>query len=129
MPAPGPAFDNPAGHIARADHHIGRVAICLEFHAGQDRRQMTRVMAEIGVHVEHLFVAVLDGIVHAGDRGGSQSQLSRTVQTSQPRIAIGMASHHWPVPSGELSSMTRISTVGAIRRISLTKSGRFSISL
>ena len=38
-------------------------------------------------------------------------------------------SHQSPVPSGELSSMTRISTFGAASKISSTRHGRFSISL
>src|SRR5260221_4565590 len=43
--------------------------------------------------------------------------------------AAARRSHHAPVPSGELSSITSKSTSGANRNTSSTNRGRFSISL
>jgi hypothetical protein len=44
------------------------------------------MMAEIRVHVEHVAVAVLDGVLHAGDRGGAQPELPGAVDAVQSRL-------------------------------------------
>ena len=44
------------------------------------------MMAEVGIHVEHIFIAVLDGISHPGDDGRSQAELPGAMQAAQSRI-------------------------------------------
>ena len=88
------------------------------------------MMAEIGVHVEHVAVAVLDGVLHAGDGGRAQAQLARAVQAVQPRLV------------GRLLVAPLAGAVGRVvvdhqhidlrrdsEKISSTSRGRFSISL
>src|SRR6516225_9107475 len=43
---PGPMLRAAAADIARPDHHV------VPFHAGQDGRDVARLMAEVGVHVQ-----------------------------------------------------------------------------
>ena len=56
---------------------------------------------------------MLDGVLHAGDDGRAQAELARAVETVKRGFSAARSSHHWPVPSGELSSITRMSTCGA----------------
>ena len=53
VPPQRPAFDAAAGDVTRADHHVHRRP-AGRVHAGQQGRQIARVVAEIGVHVQHL---------------------------------------------------------------------------
>lgn len=125
-----PTLDLAAGNIPRTNHHIDSGQAVGGFHTGQNRPEVTGVVAEIGIHIERVAVTVFDGIAHARDRGRAQTQLTLAVQTVDPRIARGRrSSHQRPVPSGELSSMTSRWAAGSSAEIASTSRGRFSISL
>ncbi len=80
VPPQRPALHPAARNVARADHHVHRRA-AGRVHARDQIRQITRLVAEIGVHVEHVLVALLDGVLHARQNGRPQPQFSRPVET------------------------------------------------
>ncbi len=85
VPPPGPALHPAAGNVARADHHVDRLPP-RRGHAGHKIGQITRLVAEIGVHVEHVLVAVLDRVFHARENGGAQPQFPRPMEAMDAGI-------------------------------------------
>ena len=85
VPPQRPALDTAAGNVTRSDHHVDRRA-AGRIHARQQLRQIARLVAEIGVHVEHVLVAVLDRVFHARQNGRAQPQLARPMETMEPGV-------------------------------------------
>ena len=79
----------PPGNVTRADHHVDLRAV-RGIHAGKHRRQALGRMAEIGIHRQHVAVAVGHGIFHRRDEGRSQTKLAGAMQAVEARI-VGRA--------------------------------------
>ena len=68
-PADGPVDDIDARHVAAADGEV----VSLVVTGGIEPWQVVGVMAEIGIHLEDIFVVVLQRPLETRDIGGAQS--------------------------------------------------------
>ena len=87
-------------------------------------------VAEIGVEVEQVIEMMVDREPDRRQGRRAQPQLARPVQHVDVWQSIAqISSAIWPVPSGELSSITRIEQSGANWRIVSTSGLRLPASL
>ena len=75
----GPVHHVDAAHVARADGYVGSLLGTGLVEAGQ----ILGVVAEVGVHLEDVFVVVLQRPAEACDVGGAQAQLTATLHHEQ----------------------------------------------
>ena len=75
----GPVHHVHAAHVARADGHVGPLLGTGLVEAGQ----VLGVVAEVGVHLEDVFVVVLQRPAEACDVGCAQAQLAATLHHEQ----------------------------------------------
>lgn len=75
----GPVHHVHAAHVARTDGHVGSLLGTGLVEAGQ----VLGVVAEVGVHLEDVFVVVLQRPTEACDVGRAQAQLAATLHHEQ----------------------------------------------
>ena len=93
--------------MLRADHHVALR------HAAEDGRQIARVMAEVGVHVDVKIEVVLHGVTHRRQDGGAEAEFAGAVQDVDARVLGGeVVGDTAGAIRGELSSMTKMSAAG-----------------
>ena len=88
----GPVDHVDAADVARADGHVRPLVPA----GGQEARQVGGVVAEVGVHLEDVFVVVLQGPAEAGDVGRAQSLLACALQHEEAAgevLALQQAFH------------------------------------
>lgn len=73
----------------------------MPLHARQESRQVTRSMAEIGIHGDEQIVSLLQGILNSGLDGSAEAELAGTMMDPNPGIASRQLIGDSPVLSGE----------------------------
>src|SRR3569623_2970017 len=92
MPLQWPAFDLAPRDIPRPDHHID-LPLAAAIHPLEQGRQIARMMAEVGIHVDDEFILMIEGILQPGDDGCAEAKLPRAMDAANPWIAccLGVA--------------------------------------
>ena len=70
-------------HVPRAQHHVNI------FERGAQRRERTRIVREIGVHLEDMLITPREGVVEAGPIRRAQALFASAVQHRHPLWEAG----------------------------------------
>ena len=121
----GPAFNAAAGAVAGTDRDA-----CL-FRCAKQSVQEFWIVAPVGIHGDRDFVALVDCLLQAEERGCAQTELAGAVDALQAGLTMGLfvAQHRRCHRAGVVGVDEDVRRSGSARRISSARAGRFSISL
>jgi hypothetical protein len=94
LPRGAPVGRVRAGHIARANHQVGVIR------GREQRRQVMRIVGEVGVHRDDAVDVAFQGVAEAGHVGGGQGLLAAPVQHRQRVVLGGQGVGQLPRPTG-----------------------------